>query len=648
MNKRALEKVPVEQARQLWIHLSNRCNANWFVSASKIDTSSFKGIVMYFYLRERLKDKNPKAMFRVFMEKNDYITQDLEENKWRISSLHNLDWSWEHNSFCVDTKSEKAIKQFLGKKLDYENMFEGIAKYQSKVMAARLEKKHKVIKDRIDKKMKTVPKLPKDFNEWADEIALYKSRYIYYQYKSTKKLQGYCTHCKQNVIIDTTLQKPRHNKEGVCPNCKSPIIFKAAGKSKNVFDEAKAAVIQKTGDGIVLRYFSIYKRYSEDYRKPILRYFEDYRDFYEHGKIQYYVYKRFKMTNEVRWCENPPAWGYSDVTLYERNLDNALKGTRWEYSAIKQYATVQPGYIFNVDGYLRRYYKLPALEYMVKLGLNKIVKSLISYNPWVSYNADIKKTLNTSGHTFQQVLKVGKEYLPVLQRMDATIPELQVIQCAQANNVLITDEQIRYIAQEFHPIEDFFELTRFGAVNKLIKYIQKQAVRYHSRLNSVMQDWNDYIENCKVLGYNLKSEFIVYPKNLKERHDLAYNLVKKKANELYDKAIREMYEEVKEKFSWDSEEFAIIVPRNAFEICHEGEKLHHCVGTYVERVAKGKTNIVFLRKKEQIEKPFYTLEIRNGVIVQSRGFDDVDPTDDVKKAIDRFKTKKLNLAKEAA
>jgi hypothetical protein len=72
------------------------------------------------------------------------------------------------------------------------------------------------------------------------------------------------------------------------------------------------------------------------------------------------------------------------------------------------------------------------------------------------------------------------------------------------------------------------------------------------------------------------------------------------------------------------------------------------VGTYVERVAKGKTNIVFLRKKEQIEKPFYTLEIRNGVIVQSRGFDDVDPTDDVKKAIDRFKTKKLNLAKEAA
>ena len=48
----------------------------------------------------------------------------------------------------------------------------------------------------------------------------------------------------------------------------------------------------------------------------------------------------------------------------------------------------------------------------------------------------------------------------------------------------------------------------------------------------------------------------------------------------------------------------------------EGLELRHCVKGYTERVINKKTNIVFIRKKEEIEKPFFTGEITNDDTIQ--------------------------------
>lgn len=37
--------------------------------------------------------------------------------------------------------------------------------------------------------------------------------------------------------------------------------------------------------------------------------------------------------------------------------------------------------------------------------------------------------------------------------------------------------------------------------------------------------------------------------------------------------------------------------------------MHHCVATYVDRVAEKKTVILFLRRRSDPETPFYTIEI---------------------------------------
>lgn len=46
--------------------------------------------------------------------------------------------------------------------------------------------------------------------------------------------------------------------------------------------------------------------------------------------------------------------------------------------------------------------------------------------------------------------------------------------------------------------------------------------------------------------------------------------------------------------------------------------MSHCVGSYIERVISGKTQIVFLRKQKGIS--MVTLEIRDSVLIQAKGY----------------------------
>jgi hypothetical protein len=70
-------------------------------------------------------------------------------------------------------------------------------------------------------------------------------------------------------------------------------------------------------------------------------------------------------------------------------------------------------------------------------------------------------------------------------------------------------------------------------------------------------------------------------------------------------------------------DYLTVIPQRAIDLVREGEALHHCVGTYVERYAKGDTNIVFLRHKDHLDQPLITVEVHNdGVLSQCYGFND--------------------------
>lgn len=636
LKKRLLSKVPVEIASNEYISLAKRIKKEkYLVSADVIQVEENKILLMYFYPQSDLKEGNTKAAFRVFLTKDDYITQDLESaSKWKTGALKSLVnghyWhGWYNECVLVDDKSSEVIKKFIDTR---EDPLQEIDKLQESIMAKRLSKKHKVIKDRIDKQMEKVPKLPKDFDKWLEYTALFHSRYIYYAYKANKKgLDGYCTHCQSDVIVES----PRHNQKGICPKCKSPITYKAMGKSRRVSDRGQATIIQKVDGGILVRYFSLYKDYCDHYKKPSLSYHELSRDFYDKkGKVKNYEWLNFKQTGEERWCDGQGKFGFKQAVLYEKNLDEVLKGTKWEYSGIKEFATHENGFGFPTYHYLQDYQENPSIEYLVKLKLYNLVNEIITR--W-----GVGGDINLKGKNLQEVLNINKMQLTVAQRIDAGEKELNVIREAAKANLNLTDEQILFIAKHLR-IERVIEMAKYTTVHKMVKYIKSQTPK-NIDVGDTFRDWGDYIKNCKILEYDLKNEFVLFPKDFKEAHDRVYKLVQENKNELFDKAIREMSSKLAEFFNWQYKNYLIVAPRSADEIMKEGQTLHHCVGNYIERVATGETIVLFLRQKEKPEEPYYTIEIDplDKEIEQCRGKHNKSAAKDIEKIIQRYKKEKL-------
>lgn len=198
--------------------------------------------------------------------------------------------------------------------------------------------------------------------------------------------------------------------------------------------------------------------------------------------------------------------------------------------------------------------------------------------------------------------------------------------------------------------------------------------RYHEREDprierqqNMAKDWLEYLNWCKELKYDLDNMFIYMPKNFKAVHDRTaaeYQALqdKKAAAEKArreceakrrmaetKKAMEEIFtsNEGTDAFSIKGKGLILIVPKSGDEIRNEGAKLHHCVGGYVERVARGETNIFFVRKAEAPDIPYFTLEWKDNHIVQCRGIRNCGMTPEVEAFTKVFEKKMLASIKNA-
>ena len=78
----------------------------------------------------------------------------------------------------------------------------------------------------------------------------------------------------------------------------------------------------------------------------------------------------------------------------------------------------------------------------------------------------------------------------------------------------------------------------------------------------------------------------------------------------------------------------IVAPKSVHELKDEGAILHHCVGGYVDAIIGGKDNIMFLRRSDMPDHPFFTVEIvHDGEIRQVHCYGNLNPNEeDIKRA----------------
>lgn len=570
--------------------------------------------------------------YRVFLHDGKYDTWETEAEKWRTANIEHL-WDFREKS----EKEKAAYGTYWYKEHDRKLIVDFTGSEKQDINSAVLEwqqyEKHRGETEVIDAAMSLIPDIPKDFEKWAFTDAV--PQYMYYEYG---KRIGLCTCCGKHHELK---EQPKYGKEGTCPGCKRKVQYRTYKKKGRIHDWEYAALIQKIQGGYVLRFFALNQLIEQGTRS--------YGGMSEKIRITYneqwnrqaiYSYHRYKTTNKIRWCngyEYLSAYGgrkeEERCRLYPRNLRKILKGSKLEYSGMPEFA--RTGIEFYQQDFIDKAKEYTGIEKLIKAEFYNLTNSCISYGsraPIDLYQKRVKKVLGLTG-----------EYYNLIRDKDPTWREYEVTEQCQDVGIRATWEQIQKMSQY---ARNFAIYMRHSTPHKMLKYIEglKSEGPYAMR-NQEVNDYHDYLQLAAGLGYNLDDDWILYPKNLKERHDQLTEEQNERKVELEkesdDKKDRKLKRTIKRKgwtrYEMETEELLIRLPECAHEIRKEGNAQHHCVATYMDRMVAGETCILFIRKKEEPDKSYYTVEVRDNEVIQVRGKYNVAPSEDVEEFMKVFK-----------
>lgn len=159
---------------------------------------------------------------------------------------------------------------------------------------------------------------------------------------------------------------------------------------------------------------------------------------------------------------------------------------------------------------------------------------------------------------------------------------------------------------------EFKHIPKEVGITKFQRWVMKKPFDF--------QMYNDYLAMLDELKIPKNSELVLMPRDLRAKHDdLAETITKikqAKRNEYLNGVL-----ESRAHYEMTLGDYAFVVPKTLRDIVDEGSALQHCVSgnRYLEGHKKGETTIVFMRKTTDIDTPLYTIEYRNGKIIQIQG-----------------------------
>lgn len=300
---------------------------------------------------------------------------------------------------------------------------------------------------------------------------------------------------------------------------------------------------------------------------------------------------------------------YWDVKYYEHNIytgnikswwfygKNLYDETKWIEKLNIQYCGWGKYKIKMLFfEYICLYRKYPKIELLVKAGYENYLTGL--------------RYLDINQKTIDKIFKVNKKWVPHLKQLN--VDDLLIIRRYEWINDLHDLSKVKQVMSE-------------TSIKMIRKYLSKSMICYFDEkgfmiaYRYMLKYYDDYLRFAEEIGLDMQNKQVLYPKDIEEAHDKAFERTKIIKSERIDKGIRKTAEKLK-KYSFENGELIIRPALSNEELINESKVLSHCVRTYAEKVAEGKTGIMFIRKREDADHPYVTLEIKNKKITQVRGY----------------------------
>lgn len=682
MDKRALSAIPrpmLTDRNKEMLLVSNMC---YLATASRQEVGGNDTLIINFFRKEK---KELKPEFRTFCQMDDYITQDLstDKTKWKAGAIDYLTGYlyWHRNSGNIVIASAAEREAILSFLQDFRQMHgiddqqrdiplgtvtdseieNRIDEYQGAIKEWKLQARHRKEKAEIDQQMDKFGELPADYEQFVKETVFSSENYIFY---SRPKERAYCTKCghdfelrkdglyHKKIAIWNDRDMVKHNRTVWCPYCNSLLMCKSEGMGRqNLFAVKWSVLVQKYNEEVLVRYFCHTKDFRKDFRSPKTENSERFRTVHTAEKTTYFEWYRFKSSTEMRWCYlTNRSYGYchpSEMTvprstiLYNTDLLETVSGTCMKYSAVDVFVdkVVQDSQILDkpwcIDWYFKAYREKPYLEQLLKIGFYRLAKAVLEDHDCPEFK---------DGRTVSETLGINKLQFNMLRELvNPSVLDVEILQ--YAGRIRKEDFKIlRGIHDDGYArmYRKYLDMRRYTTIYKVDKYISRQKIK-HAR------DYFDYIGWLEEMGYDMRNEFNLFPRDFRKAHDdksKEYTGFRDKQAREDEKRFKKLLKQLrKETADVDAmnlrvEGMFIRLPKELDELKREGEMLHHCVGTYRDKVARGDTMIFFIRREAEPDRPFYTLEWK-GRVIQCRGFRNCDMTPEVKAFVNIFQEKMM-------
>jgi len=284
--------------------------------------------------------------------------------------------------------------------------------------------------------------------------------------------------------------------------------------------------------------------------------------------------------------------------------------------------------ISNIGSFLSRIYEykhfeqyfacgIKLLDRRIRYKLNEIPKNLIKLCKIYSIRLDNQLIVNYK--------KNPNLFTTLLNQNFSTITRTEIL------NILCDTSYYNGKFNELLRIHNYKPLSLIQYIDNLMTY---EAL---SGFNFTICELLDY---CNMMN-KISPKYEKYPKNFLTTHKIAtrnYNRLKEQFIEADFKKVRDL------SFEYTYNNYKVIYPQTTQDIKDEAVQQNHCVASYIQNVIDGKTHILFLREKDNIEKSLITLEVKNYRVVQARGKFNRDATSEEQFIINMY-NKKLNKIK---
>lgn len=489
--------------------------------------------------------------------------------------------------------------------------------------------------------LKKLPPAPADVEQWIRKEVIGQAYLIY----RNKTNEAVCTRCGKRFSI-RKIPERKHNANGICPYCKRAAIFKAEHyKRKRLEEKFRILLLTHKGKTVYGTLFEINADFTafeiptiKKWLSAIYVFTEKEQKYFKCHPTGYWTDEHWEHPKDVN-LPSPPCgynWGYwssyERTEIYPYNLraifEQSCLHYHYDAALFREFRFEPRDYIRYIDQCL----KYKSMELLRKAGFQKIVVDRV--------RKEDGRALYIRGESLVKILRTPRRWHKKIRECEISAAELrQFQQLSEKDKGLVSKEQLSWMAENRHYQKEIEQYTQMI-----------EAVRYLISQKGWIQDYRDYLKMADQLGYDMKRKQIIFPANLQESHDAVMEVWREQQSEIEAAEMRKHFEAIKAEFpEYQEGSLLIRAAESQEELNKESQGLGHCVRTYTRYIKEGTSKIFFIRKMEEPDVPFYTLELnKRNELVQCRGKKNCNATKEIDAFIEQWRQQSDKQKKKGA